>query len=370
MGFRKRYVVLGLPALVALVVVALFAWGLSGSDFARAGVAPPPTPQPAQMSLEAHGPGVECDGLPSVNKGDVAKPGKCVVPLGGSFTLSISVNILPVGGSGTPGYRGIQTQIAFDDLTYKETPSGCAEWVWPDFSGGLCSITRVINESPPHTIVAHAELSSGFGAFTSTHLGNVIELTINCTAGDSVNKVALTAATGGNPLGSSFQDADGVEFPAKAVGTQSVDLDGDSTAEAGVAIADALTINCVAAAAGLDSDGDGCTNQAELGLDPAQGGQRNPNNFWDFFDTPNRGNTRDRTINLSDLFGVASRFAAVGDPSGDPLAGPVPASPAYHTGFDRGGRVGASIWNQAPADGSINVGDIFAVIQQFGHSCA
>ena len=119
-----------------------------------------------------------------------------------------------------------------------------------------------------------------------------------------------------------------------------------------------------------DSDGDGCTDFAEHGSDPAQGGLRDHQDVWDFFDTPDASNVRDRVITMSDTFAVATRFGAVGDGGGDPLAGPIPAAPAYHAAFDRGGQVGDNAWNQAPADGSITIGDVFAVAGQFGHTCA
>ena len=54
---------------------------------------------------------------------------------------------------------------------------------------------------------------------------------------------------------------------------------------------------------------------------------------------------------------------------GDPLLGPIPAAPGYHSAFDRGGQLGANGWNQAPADGGITIVDIFAVAGQFGHTC-
>ncbi len=34
----------------------------------------------------------------------------------------------------------------------------------------------------------------------------------------------------------------------------------------------------------IDTDLDGCSDKAELGSDPATGGERDPASFWDFFD--------------------------------------------------------------------------------------
>jgi hypothetical protein len=124
-----------------------------------------------------------------------------------------------------------------------------------------------------------------------------------------------------------------------------------------------------------DTDADGCLDGAEVDAAPGgemAGGRRDPLSFWDFFDTPDGNNVRDGTVNLlDDVLGVATRFGATGDPSGDPLAAPVPPGPAYHTAFDRGPLVGPNSWDLGPADGAINVlDDILGVAAQFGHRCA
>ncbi len=107
----------------------------------------------------------------------------------------------------------------------------------------------------------------------------------------------------------------------------------------------------------------------ELGANPRLGGLRDPNDFWDFFDTPDDAGVRDRSINLADIFRVAGRFGATGDPGIDPLSFPS-ASPGYHTAFDRGTQTGDNTWDRAPPDGAIALSDIFAVAGQFGHTCA
>ncbi len=52
---------------------------------------------------------------------------------------------------------------------------------------------------------------------------------------------------------------------------------------------------------GQDVDKDGCPDSRELGPNHVYGGQRDPTNFWDFFDTPNDSNTT-----LSTAIGVSS----------------------------------------------------------------
>lgn len=52
-----------------------------------------------------------------------------------------------------------------------------------------------------------------------------------------------------------------------------------------------------------DSDGDGCTDAEELGLQPELGGDRDPDNFWDFYDV-----TGERQIDLSDTLVILAHF--------------------------------------------------------------
>jgi hypothetical protein len=113
-----------------------------------------------------------------------------------------------------------------------------------------------------------------------------------------------------------------------------------------------------------DDDSDLCSDAAETGPNPALGGLRNPLSFWDFFDP-----SRDASVAGSDFFMLLARFGASGNPSINPLSPPAPA-PAYHTRFDRGAVVGEDPWDLGPPNASISGTDFFAVLAQFGHSCA
>lgn len=120
---------------------------------------------------------------------------------------------------------------------------------------------------------------------------------------------------------------------------------------------------------GSDSDGDGCDNALELFSDPAKGGMRDPNNPWDFFDTPNNANVRDSVISVADLVRIIDRFGASGSPAIDPHS-PPPVT-GYHTAFDRGGPPpGGDPWDLQAPNGSITAPDVFYLVGQFGHSCA
>ncbi|MDZ4278161.1 MAG: thrombospondin type 3 repeat-containing protein, partial [Dehalococcoidia bacterium] len=125
----------------------------------------------------------------------------------------------------------------------------------------------------------------------------------------------------------------------------------------------------------LDDDDDGCTDAAELGPKSTApgGGGRDPLNFWDFYDVPdpNARIWRDGVVALfTDIFGVAGRFGATGDPGTDPRWLVPPKAPGYHPAFDRSEGPGPNPWNMGPADGTIDLFiDIFGVAFQFGHDC-
>lgn len=118
-----------------------------------------------------------------------------------------------------------------------------------------------------------------------------------------------------------------------------------------------------------DTDGDGCPDQRELGPVASFGGQRNPNYFWDFFDTPTGVHpnlNRDGSVSGFDFFSVLGRFNTIGDPGIDPLSAP-PAGLTYHTAYDRSFVKGIF---SGPADGSITGSDFFLVLGQFNHDCS
>jgi TolB protein len=130
-----------------------------------------------------------------------------------------------------------------------------------------------------------------------------------------------------------------------------------------------------------DTDGDGCTDTQEAGVNPAQGGRRNAKVFWDFGDMPLEtmpGSgifVRNRLIRVGDILAVVKRYFtndAGGTAAINRLTDPLSTPPAtgYHPAFDRGGQSGANAWNVAPPDGIITVADILFVVKQYYHDCA
>ena len=82
-------------------------------------------------------------------------------------------------------------------------------------------------------------------------------------------------------------------------------------------------------------------------------------------------------VTVGDIGTVVARFGAARTPpptKEEALAEaltPPPPAPAYHAAFDRGGAIpGQELWDLLAPDGGITVGDIGAVVAQFGHSCA
>jgi hypothetical protein len=121
-----------------------------------------------------------------------------------------------------------------------------------------------------------------------------------------------------------------------------------------------------------DSDGDGCVDRRELLTEPGsegRGGRRDPNNFWDWFDTPDQAGVRNQAITISDVANIIPRFGSSGPATGvaDALALPPPA-PAYHAGYDRT-LPGPYPWSAGPANGSITIQDIVFALKQFGMQC-
>ncbi|MEX1254769.1 MAG: flexitail domain-containing putative surface protein [Dehalococcoidia bacterium] len=120
-----------------------------------------------------------------------------------------------------------------------------------------------------------------------------------------------------------------------------------------------------------DTDLDGCTDAQELGSDALAGGRRNPNSFWDFFDTPDGANVRDRAVAVADIFRVSQRLGTNGSATSVANARSAPPATGYHAAFDRSApAAGADLWDSGPADGAISTGDIAFAVAQFGHTCS
>ncbi len=101
-----------------------------------------------------------------------------------------------------------------------------------------------------------------------------------------------------------------------------------------------------------DSDGDGCTDAKELGTDPVLGGDRNPNDPWDFYDV-----NGDKRIDLSDVLDILGKF------------GLGPDNPGYDPKFDRQAPDGTKLYKTAADNDGIDLSDALLNLESFGHGC-
>jgi hypothetical protein len=106
----------------------------------------------------------------------------------------------------------------------------------------------------------------------------------------------------------------------------------------------------------LDSDGDGCTDYEENRPNRSLGGERNPNDAWDFYDV-----NGDLAIDVADVLKILFQF------------GYGPATPGYNAALDREADDASKPWRTSPATGvhiGIDVSDAILNLQSFGHGCA
>jgi hypothetical protein len=117
----------------------------------------------------------------------------------------------------------------------------------------------------------------------------------------------------------------------------------------------------------VDSDGDGCSDQEELGGNPAFGGQRDPSDPWDFFDVPT-GNppVKTRVIDVDDAFYVLGKFGSV---AGDPISEAPPYDPAFDRSAPPAVYPAPGYWRTQAPDGHVDLDDFFWNLNCFGHTC-
>jgi hypothetical protein len=107
-----------------------------------------------------------------------------------------------------------------------------------------------------------------------------------------------------------------------------------------------------------DTDGDGCMDEQEAGLNENLGGRRSAVSPWDFYDA-----NADYVISIpGDILLIAQHFGPSGDPRYDRSAPPSPDEEPDPTLREP--------WDMGPPDGHVNIPtDILGAAMQFGHSC-
>lgn len=262
------------------------------------------------------------------NCDDPARPTKCNVPTGEQFVLSVDLLSAPEAG-----YVLMQTFVDFGPaLSYKQTPLVIDEIVWPD-----CSEPVALRSEQGPGQLFHGCLTGLLPPLpVSVFEGNVLEVAFSCTPVASASDVELL------PQGHPEAGLDGTLL-----------VEPDGTTQVVPNLPPPLTINCMdPAVAFADTDGDGCTDLRESGPNPLAGGQRDPNNQHDFFDTNGDG----IVALASDILGVILHWSGSGAP--------------YDVDYDRGPSTGPNSWNMTAPDGAIDLpNDILGAIRQWQHNC-
>ena len=273
-------------------------------------------------------------------------------------------SIIPPGG-----FAGWQTQINYGNLLYQPLPSGGSEVMFPL---GIIPKRSPAAPTGKEGSVGHGDISAFFpdgngNSPVSMQKAALLILNFDCAqnaGGDFSDVISLT------------------DFNESPSGATYVLMNGSTTNVPNVG---SLTIECTSPPPKLphpgDTDGDGCSDEAENGSNENFDGKRNYLYFWDFFDVWTHppgdptGWERNGVINIFDMLAVAAHFGptvTLGTEE-EMIAAALlnPDETTWNTAFDRGPMIGANPWDRAPPDGAINIPDDFkGVAQQFGHSCA
>ena len=136
----------------------------------------------------------------------------------------------------------------------------------------------------------------------------------------------------------------------------------------------------------MDTDNDGCPDAKENGPSHLAGGERDPNDPWDFADVPapallpsNTVGVRDRTITLTgDVLAVLKFVGSNAASPNTPNAfGATYGSDLNANGtqdgaeYDRTASANpAMLWRTGPPDGAISLsGDVLPVLKSVGDAC-
>lgn len=140
---------------------------------------------------------------------------------------------------------------------------------------------------------------------------------------------------------------------------------------------------CLTVTTALDSDGDVCLDNKELGPDPRFGGDRDPLKAWDFFDVPvpvltagNPTSARNKVVNISDVIAIVYY---VGTFAGGP---PNLNGVSYNSDLNGNGvgdgqeydRTSSTTpgkpWRSGPPSGAVNISDAIVALNHVGANCS
>jgi hypothetical protein len=175
------------PLIAVAVLAIVLAWGHSFSTQTSA--------VNAQMDLTVKTGTIPCG---------VANPtADFCVSKGEQFTLSADLVKAPAAG-----YIGIQTEVVYGALVYKPTATADPETTWPD---GTFALRSPGAPSGLEGQVNHADTTALIAPPISTFEGNLVDLTMNCSAANSSNTIDLV------PLDDLNTDATGLKIDEATV---------------------------------------------------------------------------------------------------------------------------------------------------------
>lgn len=134
---------------------------------------------------------------------------------------------------------------------------------------------------------------------------------------------------------------------------------------------------------GVDTDGDGCTDAEESGVNPNFGGDRDFMSPWDFFDVPtpaltsgNPNGARNKAVALTDV-GAALFYVGTTNDGGSNVNG-VDYDTDYNANTVDDGReydrtpssISGKPWRSGPPNNAVSLQDVGVLLSQVGDNCA
>jgi len=279
---------------------------------------------------------VYCDKAKTGLVCDVGQFGrKCEIETGSNFAVEVVASGPPVGG-----YSAFKVVVQYSGNVTLNPQPGFSEGKSP-----ICEIPVELVTYNRYTF--SCKKVPVFSRQLSNYNGALANVFFTCNGGPA--QIDIIATTGGGSLYS------------KPGTVNPVSIFLNSQTKGNQQVADSVRINCepvpLPSAFG-DTDGDGCSDQREIGTNQLLGGRRNYLNRYDFYDVSGPGGKPDGVIDLSnDILSLAQRISSIG-------------SPQYSAFFDRGPSTGPNAWNMTAPDGAIDLAnDLLGAISQHGHRC-
>jgi hypothetical protein len=238
----------------------------------------------------------------------------CDVAAGSDLFVNFYLNTLP--GELPNGYEGVAFRMVFSGLTVDPGLPDFSYWPPCGMPAHIAQATEIL-----------AGCAMGIGEQASTYTGLMAQVKFTCTGSGDIALMHNEFETAIQDPGGSYHEAAGTS--------------------------ESISINCVEPQAlPGDTDGDGCPDMREQGINAMMGGARNFLNPWDFFDPDGDGMHRITDISLVNSF--------YGMDEG--------VSPYYTQDVDRT-LLGPSDWNLGPPDGMVRIVDITHAVKSYGHDC-